>query len=110
MTNPFFFPLWRLITGTRGGSTRAKIIKILKEKPQNSHQLATLLELDYKTVRHHLEVLKKNRVITTFGDNYGTTYFLSKAIEDEYSAVEAILNKAEKEQKPLKQHSPKPSS
>ena len=51
-----------LIAGTRGGPTRAKMIEALKESPQNANQLATLLKMDYKTMRHHLEVLEKNRV------------------------------------------------
>ncbi len=82
-----------LITGTRGGPTRAKIIKTLKETPQNANQLATLLKMDYKTMRHHLEVLEKNRIITSIGDRYGATYFLSQALEDNYGLFEEIMNK-----------------
>lgn len=66
-----------LIAGTRGGLTRAKIIKTLKETPQNPNQLASLLKMDYRTIRHHLGVLQKNRIITSAGERYGTTYFLS---------------------------------
>ena len=78
-----------LIAGSRGGPTRANIIEILKETPQNANQLATLLKVDYKTIRHHVEVLEKNKMITALGE-YGTTYFLSPTLEDNYSAFEAI--------------------
>jgi DNA-binding transcriptional ArsR family regulator len=82
-----------LIAGTRGGPTRAKIIEALKESPQNANQLATLLKMDYKTMRHHLEVLEKNRIITSVGERYGATYFLSQALEDNYSLFEEIVKK-----------------
>jgi DNA-binding transcriptional ArsR family regulator len=82
-----------LIAGTRGGPTRAKIILSLKETPQNANQLATLLKMDYKTMRHHIEVLEKNRMITSVGDGYGETYFLSQTLEDNYILFEEIVSK-----------------
>ena len=82
-----------LIAGTRGGPTRAKIIEALKETPQNANQLATLLKMDYKTMRHHLDVLVKNRIIISMGDRYGETYFLSQTLEDNYSVFEEIVKK-----------------
>lgn len=88
-----------LIAGTRGGVTRAKIIETLREKPQNANQLANLLEMDYRTIRHHLKVLEKNRIITSAGNGYGTTYFLSPEMEENYGLFEEILNKIWKKQK-----------
>ncbi len=82
-----------LIAGTRGGPTRVKIIQALKEKPQNANQLATLLGMDYKTMRHHLDVLEKNHIITSVGERYGATYFLSQVMEDNYFLFEEIANK-----------------
>ena len=67
-----------LIAGTRGGVTRAKMIEALREKPQNANQLANYLEMDYRTITHHLKILQKNRILTSTGDGYGKTYFLSK--------------------------------
>ena len=82
-----------LIAGTRGGPTRAKMIEALRETPQNANQLATLLKMDYKTMRHHLEVLEKNKIITSVGDRYGATYFLSQTMEDNYVLFEEIVKK-----------------
>ena len=82
-----------LIAGTRGGATRAKMIKALKETPQNANQLATQLGMDYRTIRHHLKVLEKNRIITTAGEGYGTTYFLSPALEENYGLFEEIVKR-----------------
>jgi len=82
-----------LIAGTRGGPTRARIVEILKETPQNANHLATSMKLDYKTVRHHLTVLEKNRIISSIGDKYGATYFLSQMMEENYALFEEILNR-----------------
>jgi DNA-binding transcriptional ArsR family regulator len=82
-----------LIAGTRGGATRARIIETLRETPQNANQLATQLGMDYRTIRHHLKVLEKNRLITTAGEGYGTTYFLSPAMEEHYEVFEEIVNR-----------------
>jgi DNA-binding transcriptional ArsR family regulator len=90
---PLKYLLGWLIAGTRGGMTRARIIKAIHETPQNANQLANLLGMDYKTIRHHLGVLEKNRIITSVGEKYGATYFLSQTMEDNYALFEEILNK-----------------
>jgi DNA-binding transcriptional ArsR family regulator len=90
---PLKYLLGWLIAGTRGGVTRARIIEALKETPQNANQLANLLGMDYRTIRHHLGVLQKNRITTSVGEGYGTTYFLSPALEENYALFEEILKK-----------------
>ena len=90
---PLKYLLGWLIAGTRGGLTRAKIIIALKETPQNANQLATNLKMDYRTIRHHLEVLEKNKLIVSAGEGYGTTYFLSPIMEENYALFEEILKK-----------------
>ena len=70
--------LWWLIAGSRGGINRARIILALHTRPYNANQLTRLCSLDYKTVRHHLDVLKKHHIITATGEDYGTMYFLSE--------------------------------
>ena len=74
--------LWYLIAGTRGGETRGRIIELLQKKPSNANEIAELLKLDYKTIRHHLEILEKNNLITAINKgNYGAVYFLSPLME-----------------------------
>ena len=90
---PFSYVLVWLIAGTRGGLTRTKIIDALKESPRNANQLATLLSMDYRTMRHHLKVLEKNRIITSAGEGYGTTYFLTQVMEENYGVFEEFRNK-----------------
>ena len=96
---PLKYLLGWLIAGTRGGVSRAHVIKALKETPQNANQLANLLEKDYRTIRHHLKVLEKNRIITSAGDKYGVTYFLSPEMEENYVLFEEIMNKIWKKEK-----------
>ena len=77
--------LWYLIAGTKGGETRGKIIDLLKRNPSNANRIAEMLNLDYKTIRHHLEVLEKNNVITPINKgNYGAVYFLSEDMKLNY--------------------------
>jgi DNA-binding transcriptional ArsR family regulator len=96
---PLKYLLGWLIAGSRGGVTRAKILETLQENPQNANQLAHSIEMDYRTIRHHLKILHKNRLITSAGDGYGTTYFLSTELEENYVVFEEILNKLWKKQK-----------
>ncbi len=65
---------------TAGGLNRARIIELLKEKPMNAHEIAERLQLDYKTVRHHLKVLEKNNLVSSAG-GYGKLYFISEMLE-----------------------------
>jgi DNA-binding transcriptional ArsR family regulator len=97
--HPLKYLLGWIIAGTRGGVTRAKIIETLRENPQNANQLANSLEMDYRTIRHHLRLLQKNRIITSTGDGYGNTYFLSMELEENYDLFEEIMNKLWKKQK-----------
>jgi len=88
-----------LIVGTRGGVNRALIINILREEPRNANQLGSLLGVDYRTVRHHLDVLEKNGLVTSMGDRYGKMYFLSSELEERFEVFEEIWNEIGKKLK-----------
>ena len=86
--------LWYLIAGTKGGESRGKIINLLNKNPSNANKIAENLALDYKTVRHHLEVLEKNNVITSVNKgNYGSVYFLSEIMKSNLPAFDEIWAK-----------------
>lgn len=82
--------LWWLLAGTRGGTNRARILMALNQRPYNSNQLAEHLSLDYKTIRHHLDVLLKHEVIVAQGDGYGRMFFLTGETEADFSEIEKI--------------------
>ena len=88
--------LWWIIAGTKGGRNRGRIINELNERPYNAHQLADKLKLDYKTIRHHIEVLEKNDIVTSTKMNYGTLYFLSDRMEKNYDTFQEIWKQFEK--------------
>ena len=89
--------LWWLIAGSKGGVNRARIINLLHQRPYNANQLTEILGLDYKTVRHHLSVLLENRVIeSNDGEKYGTMYFLSRIMEDNFALFQDIWVRVDK--------------
>jgi DNA-binding transcriptional ArsR family regulator len=86
--------LWWLLAGSRGGENRGRLIQALRERPRNANQLSELLGLDYKTVRHHLDVLAKNGVATAVGgDQYGAVWMLTAAMEAELPVFDDIWAK-----------------
>lgn len=87
--------LWWLIAGTKGGGTRGQIILALKNIPRNANQLAENLEMDYKTIRQHLKVLEKNKIIIHVGNGYGITYLLSPEMEEHYADFEQVWEKVQ---------------
>ena len=87
--------LW-VIVGTKGGYNRARIIKALHDRPLNNNQLHNQLNLNYKTVNHHLNVLEKMGVITSLGENYGKLFLLSDNMEDNYGEFEEIWKQIKK--------------
>ena len=89
--HPLKYLLHWLIAGTRGGFTRAQIIQVLKDNTQNANQIAKMLKKDYRTIRHHLDLLQKNRLIDSTGDKYGTSYYLSQQLEENYALFEVMI-------------------
>ncbi len=73
--------LYWLVVGSRGGANRARILMLLKERPMNTQQISDALALDYKTVQHHLDLLKKNTLLDNVGEGYGKGYTLSPDME-----------------------------
>jgi DNA-binding transcriptional ArsR family regulator len=85
--------LWYMFAGTRGGYTRGLILKHLTDKPYNADQLAEALNIDYKTIRRHLDVLVKNGIITIEGGRYDKIYFLSQAMDANLNQFNQIWEK-----------------
>ncbi|WP_134670033.1 ArsR/SmtB family transcription factor [Halorussus marinus] len=87
--------LWYLLTATRGGENRVRIIQALSERPRNANQLADALDVRYKTVRHHLDMLADHGVVEPGDNDYGKLYFLTDEFERHREAFEDILDQIE---------------
>jgi len=90
--------LWWILVGSAGGFNRTRILQEITKTPRNANELATLLKLDYKTTRHHLDMLEKNRLITTVGNKYGTLYFPSELLEENMHFFKEIWGKINKDE------------
>ena len=85
-----------LFTSTRGGLTRLRIIMSLLEKQYNTHQMARELDLDYKAVQHHLQVLERNNMVSRTGPRYGGVYRLSNFLEIHISTLNEAIDKLDR--------------
>lgn len=86
--------LWSIIGATRGGPNRARILNLLITEPLNSHQIAKKLNLDHKTIRHHLKILTKNELISKSSEeSYGVTYILTDIMQQNVELLKEIVSK-----------------
>jgi DNA-binding transcriptional ArsR family regulator len=91
--------LWWLLSGSSGGLNRGRIIEVINKQPRNANEISSILNLDYKTVRHHLDILEKNNLITHTGSGYGKMYFLSDLIEKNIDYFNEIWGRIGKKNK-----------
>jgi len=86
--------LWYLFAGTRGGPSRAEIIRAIQNQPSNANQLAQILRVDYKTIQHHVRVLEENGLIVPSDKGtYGAVLFLAPKMEEALPILDEIWSK-----------------
>ena len=86
--------LWYLFAGTRGGPSRAEIIKAIQNRPSNAKQLAQILRVDYKTIQHHVRVLEENGLIVPSDrGTYGAVLFLTPKMEEALPILDEIWSR-----------------
>ncbi|WP_235908830.1 ArsR/SmtB family transcription factor [Halosegnis rubeus] len=68
-----------------------RILQTLDNRPRNPNQLADHLDLNYDTIRHHLDVLADDDVIEASGDDYGAVYLPSETARDNWDTVGTII-------------------
>jgi DNA-binding transcriptional ArsR family regulator len=84
--------MWYLLCGTRGGPNRVRILERLDRSPANAHQLAAYLDLDYRTVRHHLQLLERNGAVARpMGEAYAAPYELSPYLAEHLQDLKGEL-------------------
>jgi len=87
--------LWYLLTATRGGENRARIIDTLTDRPMNANELADELDVGYKTIRHHMELLVEHDVVEPGETDYAKLYFLTDRFERNRDTFEDIVERIE---------------
>lgn len=87
---------WYLFVGTKGGNTRVRIIRQLRNSPSNKNQLSQDLGMDYKGIGHHMKTLEENNMVTKIGSKYGATYFVSSLFEESQAVFDEIVTKLQK--------------
>ncbi|MCI4366177.1 MAG: winged helix-turn-helix domain-containing protein [Thermoplasmata archaeon] len=91
MTTAFRSLLWYLLAGTRGGPNRIRILEELRGRPHNAHQLAEVLGVDYRTVRHHLKLLEQNGlVLRPAGSAYASPYEITPYLSANFHEIESV--------------------
>ena len=91
--DPFGRIMWWLFSSSTGAPTRVRIARALREEPRNAQQLAKSLDLDYMTVRRHLDVLRNNRMVETSGGPYGQVYFPSGLLEAHWTEFDRMVER-----------------
>jgi PAS domain-containing protein len=88
-----------LLEGSKGGENRIRIIDMIRKKPYNMNQLSVELELNYRTIRHHIDILLKDELVFAESNgSYGSVFFPSAFLEsniDVYNNVVGRRNRNE---------------
>jgi len=85
----------KVFTGMSGRYTRLRIICAITEDPMNTMEISKKLELDYKTIKHNIEVLEKNNLIIRKGEGYGDVFFPSDLTSSNLSTLYSVIRKVE---------------
>ena len=84
-----------LLIGRPGGQTTIRILDEILIRPQNAHQLAKQLHLDYKTIRYHMRILCNHQfAVKEKFEKYTYYYPSDKLIKllDEYNYIKEQKN------------------
>ncbi len=84
---------WGLFVGSRGATNRIRIMSSLRKRPSNRNQLSIELDLDYKSIQHHLKLLEKNNLVIKTGNRYGLTYCVSSLFDYNEIIFDEIVDK-----------------
>ncbi len=83
-----------LLLGQKGGKNRMEIIDLLWDRPYNINQISEKLKLNYRTVKHHINILLKYQLISSSKTGgYGDVFFLSPDLEGNKDIYNSVIRK-----------------
>ncbi|MGI9566646.1 MAG: ArsR/SmtB family transcription factor [Nitrosopumilus sp.] len=86
---------WDLFCKYNVTTSRIRIMKVIRRKQLNTYQISKEVELDHKTVLHHLRILEKNNLVVKMGPRYGAKYFPATLFQQHEMLFDEILLKLE---------------
>lgn len=89
-SNYFNKELSNLILGRKGGKTTIKIIDRILKQPYNLNQLSNELNLDYKTIKYHMNLILKSKLVVQGEMKYGSLYYPTQKLINNLSDYEQI--------------------
>jgi DNA-binding transcriptional ArsR family regulator len=88
-----------LLEGSKGGGNRIKILDLIRKKPYNLNQLSTKLKLNYRTIRHHVDVLlKEELVFAESNGRYGSVFFPSAFLESNIDVYNSVVGRRNRDE------------
>ena len=57
------------------------------------NQLSKRIGMEYRTVQHHMDVLKENSLVDSTGETYGVTYFITPWLETHIEIFDDVCAK-----------------
>ncbi|MEM0128526.1 MAG: hypothetical protein QXO03_05550 [Thermoplasmatales archaeon] len=61
---------------------RSRIVLIIMEKPMNKNGIRNRLNVNYRTVEHHVSVLVKNRILDGDFRKYNSIFYISDQMRE----------------------------
>lgn len=70
-----------LFFASRGGNTRIEIVIKLLDSPLNKNELSLALNLNYRTIEHHIKVLVENNIVEGDNRRYDSIFYLKENVK-----------------------------
>lgn len=83
--------IYYALVSSKGAENRVRITRSLRDRPKNRNQLAERLDLDYKTVMGHIEVLEDHGIINCSERQYGAVCTLTWETIEKWDEIDDLI-------------------